>query len=82
MQEQEQERGAAVQRGVPHSGQDAGLQERQGRRRARATLCRRRSGGERLRVTEGTVPRQSGGCGPQRQGDEPLESDSLRIADK
>lgn len=79
---QEQERGAAVQRGVPHSGSDAGLQERQRRRRARAALRARRSGGERLRVAQGTVPHQGGGGGSERQGDEPLESDSVRVTDK
>lgn len=79
---QEQERGAAVQRGVPHSGPKAGLQERQGCRRARPTLRARRSGGKRLCVAQGTVPLQSGGCGSERQGDEPLESDSLRVTDK
>lgn len=78
--QEQQERGAAVQRGVPHSGQDARVQRRQGRRRARPAL--RRSGGERLRVTEGTVPLHGGGCGAQRHGDEPLESDSLRITDQ
>lgn len=64
---QEQERGAAVQRRVPHRG----LQERPALR-----------GGEKLRVTQGTVPLQDGGCGSERQGDEPLESDSLRVTDK
>lgn len=79
---QEQERGAAVQRGVPHSGSDAGLQKRQKCCRARPTLRARRCGGERLRIAQGTVPHQSGGCGSERQGDEPLESDSLRVTDK